>query len=89
MTGWWTVTLEHDGPSPRGSFRVLTRQRPGSQGSEVADVQLPVHRTGGLVRAQTFSDPVQARELEQRIAHDLDTLDDEAFRRAHLVPSDA
>lgn len=83
------MTLEHDGPSPRRSFRVLTRQRPGSQGSEVTDVQLQVRRTGALVWAQTFSDPEQARELEERIAHDLDTLDDEAFRRAHRVPSDA
>lgn len=44
--------------------------------------------TGALVWAQTFPDPEQARELEERIAHDLDALDDEAFRRAHRVPSD-
>ncbi len=72
---------------PRRSFRVLTRQRIGSQDGEVIDVQLQVRRTGALVWAQTFSDPEQARELEERLERDLDELDDEAFRRAHRVPS--
>jgi hypothetical protein len=74
--------------SPRRAFRVLTRQRRGSQDGEVIDVQLQVRRTGALVWAQTFSDPEQARLLEERLDHDLDELDDEAFRRAHRVPSD-
>lgn len=82
------MTQERSDLSPRSSFRVLTRRRPGSQDGEVTDVQLQVRRTGALVWAQTFSDPEQARELEERIAHDLDALDDEAFRRAHRVPSD-
>jgi hypothetical protein len=73
---------------PRRSFRVLTRRRTGSQDGEVIDVQLQVRRTGALVWAQTFSDPEQARSLEQRLERDLDELDEETFRRAHRVPSD-
>jgi hypothetical protein len=73
--------------SPRRTFRVLTRQRIGSQGGEVIDVQLQVRHTGALVSAQTFSDPAQARELEELLERDLDELDDEAFLRAHRVPS--
>jgi len=76
------------GPSPRRTFRVLTRRRAGSQGGAVIDVQLQVRRTGALVWAQTFSDPAQARELEERLERDLDELDDAAFRRAHRVPAD-
>jgi len=74
-------------PSPRRTFRVLVREREGSQGGRVIDVQLQVRRTGALVWAQTFSDPAQARELEERLDRDLDELDDAAFRRAHRVTS--
>jgi hypothetical protein len=76
------------GPSPRRSFKVLIRERGGSQGGRVIDVQLQVRRTGALVWAQTFSDPALARELEDQLERDLDELDEEAFRRAHRVTSD-
>jgi hypothetical protein len=76
-------------PSPRQTFRVLVRERSGSQGSRVVDVQLQVRRTGALVWAQTFSDPALARELEDRLQRDMDELDDPEFRRAHRVQSDA
>ena len=75
------------GGSPRRSFRVLVRERGGSQGGRVIDVQLQVRRTGAIVWAQTFSDPALARELEDQLEHDMDTLDEEAFRRAHRVTS--
>lgn len=78
---------ERPAPSPRRSFRVLVRERDGSHGGRVIDVQLQVRRTGSLVWAQTFSDPAQARELEERLDRDLDDLDDAAFRRAHRVTS--
>ena len=77
-----------EGPSPRRSFKVLVRERSGSQGGRVIDVQLQVRRTGALVWAQTFSDPALARELEDRLERDLDELDEESFRRAHRVTSD-
>lgn len=77
-----------DGPSPRRSFKVLVRERGGSQGGRVIDVQLQVRRTGALVWAQTFSDPALARELEEQLERDLDELDEDAFRRAHRVTSD-
>lgn len=73
------------GPSPRQAFRVLVRERSGSQGGPVIDVQLQVRRTGALVWAHTFSDPAEARDLQDRLEEDLDTLDLEAFRRAHRV----
>jgi hypothetical protein len=73
--------------SPRTSFRVLVRERNGSQGGRVIDVQLQVRRTGALVWAQTFSDPELARELEEQLERDLDDLDEQAFRRAHRVTS--
>jgi len=76
-------------PSPRRTFRVLVRERDGSQGGRVVDVQLQIRRTGALVWAQTFSDPGLARELEDRLARDMDELDDAAFRRAHRVMSDS
>ncbi len=76
------------GPSPRRSFRVLVRERGGSDGAQVIDVQLQVRRTGALVWAQTFSDPELARELEEQLDRDLDELDEAAFRRAHRVTSD-
>jgi hypothetical protein len=75
-------------PSPRRSFKVLVRERGGSQGGRVIDVQLQVRRTGALVWAQTFSDPALARELEEQLERDLDELDEVAFRRAHRVTSD-
>jgi len=75
-------------PRPRRVFRVLTRQRGGSQGGEVMDIQLQVRRTGELVWAQTFSDHDQARALEEQLEADLDDLDLASFRRAYRVPSD-
>jgi hypothetical protein len=76
-----------EAPSPRRTFRVLVRERSGSQGGRVIDVQLQVRRTGTLVWAQTFSDPDLARELEEQLERDLDELDEPAFRRAHRVTS--
>ena len=72
-------------PSPRHAFRVLVRERAGSQGGPVIDVQLQVRRTGALVWAHTFSDPAEARDLQDRLEQDLDTLDLDGFRRAHRV----
>ncbi len=76
-----------DGPSPRRSYKVLVRERGGSQGGRVIDIQLQVRRTGALVWAQTFSDPALARELEEQLERDLDELDEETFRRTHRVTS--
>lgn len=67
---------------------MLVRERNGSQGGRVIDIQLQVRRTGALVWAQTFSDPALARALEDELERDLDELDEESFRRAHRVPSD-
>ena len=75
------------GRSPRRSFRVLLRERNGSQGGRVIDVQLQIRSTGALVWAQTFSDPALARALEDQLERDMDELDEEAFRRAHRVTS--
>jgi hypothetical protein len=71
--------------SPRRAFRVLVRERSGSQDGRVTDIQLQVRRTGAIVWAQTFSDPAQARALEEQLERDLDELDEDAFRRAHRV----
>ena len=76
-------------PAPRRTFRVLQRVRDVGPGGTVVDVQLQVRRTGALVWAHTFSDPAQADELVARIEHDLDELDDAAFRSAHRVPAGA
>lgn len=76
-----------DTRSPRQVFKVLVRERSGSQGGRVIDVQLQVRSSGALVWAHTFSDPAQARELEERLEADMDELDLEAFRRAHRVTS--
>lgn len=73
--------------SPRRHLRVLVRERAGSQGGRVIDVQLQVRRTGALVWAQSFSDHALARELEERLERDMDELDLTAFRRAHRVTS--
>jgi hypothetical protein len=77
-----------EAPSPRRSFRVLVRERGGSHGARVVDVQLQARRTGALVWAKTFSDPALARELEEQLERDLDELDDETFRRTHRVMSE-
>jgi len=74
--------------SPRRLFRVLVRERGGSQGSRVVDVQLQVRRSGAIVWAHTFSDPALARELQDRIEQDMDEMDVESFRRAHRISSD-
>jgi hypothetical protein len=69
--------------SPRRHFRVLVRERGGSQGGRVVDVQLQVRSSGALVWAQTFSDHALARELEEQLERDLDELDLPTFRRTH------
>lgn len=79
--------MESADASPRRHFRVLVRERAGSQGGRVIDVQLQVRATGALVWAQTFSDHALARELEELLERDLDGLDLAAFRRAHRVTS--
>lgn len=76
-------------PSARQAFRVLVRERNGSHGGRVIDVQLQVRRTGALAWAQTFSDPSLARELEAELERDMDEMDEADFRRAHRVMSDS
>ena len=71
--------------SSRRHFRVLVRERGGSQGGRVIDVQLQVRSSGALVWAQTFSDHTLARELEEQLERDLDELDLATFRRTHRV----
>lgn len=73
--------------SPRRDFRVLTRRRGGYDGAQMVDVQLQVAATGSLVWAQTFSDAAQAEAFEAELVHDLDELDDDAFRRKYGVPA--
>lgn len=72
--------------TPRQDFRVLTRRRTGYEGVMV-DIQLQVAATGALVWSQTFSDDAQADEFERQVEADLDTLDNEEFRRRYSVPS--
>ncbi len=72
--------------SPRQDFRVLTRRRGGYDGTMV-DIQLQVAATGALVWAQTFSDEAQAQEFADGVEADLDTLDNDEFRRKYSVPS--
>lgn len=74
---------------PRQRFRVLTRTRGGYDGAVMYDVQLQVADTGALVWAQTFSDQEQADGFQAELESDLDTLDDESFRRKYSVPSSA
>lgn len=73
--------------SPRRDFRVLARRRGGYDGAVMFDVQLQVAATGALVWAQTFTDEQQADHFQAQIDEDLDTLDDEAFRRKYGVPA--
>jgi hypothetical protein len=73
--------------SARRHFRVLTRTRGGYNGSTMYDVQLQSAASGNLLWAQTFTDPKQAEEFEDNLDHDLDELDDAAFRRKYGVPS--
>lgn len=73
--------------SPRRDFRVLTRRRTGYEGALIVDVQLQVAATGALVWSRSFSDEQQADELGDELEHDLDALDDAAFRRKYGVPS--
>ena len=72
--------------TPRQDFRVLTRRRAGYEGTMV-DIQLQVAATGALVWAQTFSDEEQAEAFAAELESDLDTLDNEAFRRKYSVPT--
>ena len=73
--------------SPRRTYRVLTRTRGGYNGSTMYDVQLQVAATGNLVWAQTFTDRDQAAAYERDLDHDLDDLDETAFRRKYNVTS--
>ncbi len=73
--------------SARRSFRVLTRTRGGYDGSTLYDVQLQSIDSGGLLWAQTFTDPRQAADFESNVATDLDEMDDSAFRRKYGVPA--
>lgn len=72
--------------TPRQDFRILTRRRTGYEGVMV-DIQLQVAATGALVWSQTFSDDDQADEFERQVEADLDTLDNDEFRRRYSVPS--
>lgn len=74
--------------TPRQDFRVLTRRRDGYEGTMI-DIQLQVASTGALVWARTFSDQTQADEFAAELESDLDTLDNDAFRRKYSVPSTA
>lgn len=53
------------------------------------DIQLQVASTGALVWAQTFSDEAQADVFAAELESDLDTLDNDTFRRKYSVPSTA
>lgn len=53
------------------------------------DVQLQVAATGSIVWAQTFSDEAEAERYQSGVEHDLDTMDEETFRRKWSVPSTA
>lgn len=75
--------------SPRQDFRVLTRTRSGYDGAIMYDVQLQVAATGALVWAQTFSDREQADGFQDQVETDLETLDNDEFRRKYSVPSTA
>ncbi len=70
-------------------FRVLTRTRGGYDGGTMYDVQLQAIASGSLVWAQTFSDQAQAQAFEHDLEHDLNELDEAAFRRKYGVPSRA
>jgi hypothetical protein len=83
------TTTVSDDRSPRRDFRVLTRRRGGYDGAVMVDVQLQVASTGALVWAQTFSDDAQAEDFQRQLEEDLDTLDDDRFRRKYGVPSSA
>jgi hypothetical protein len=72
--------------TPRQDFRVLTRRRGGYEGTMI-DIQLQVASTGALVWARTFSDETQADQFSSELEADLDTLDNDAFRRKYSVPS--
>jgi len=51
------------------------------------DVQLQVAATGALVWAQSFSDQAQADAFQQQLEDDLQTMEDEPFRRKYGVPA--
>lgn len=73
----------------RRAFRVLTRVRGGYDGATMFDVQLQAVATGNLMWARTFTDQSEADAFESQLEHDLDDLDDAAFRRKYSVPSSA
>ena len=74
--------------TPRQDFRVLTRRRSGYEGTMI-DIQLQLASSGALVWSRTFSDESQAHEFATELGADLDTLDNDTFRRKYSVPSTA
>lgn len=78
-----------DDRSPRRDFRVLTRRRGGYQDATMFDVQLQVAATGALVWAQTFTDEEQGDAFLAELEADLDTMEDEPFRKKYSVPRSA
>jgi hypothetical protein len=53
------------------------------------DVPLQSVSSGGLLWAQTFTDPQEADAFETRVRTDLDELDEPTFRRKYGVPATA
>lgn len=76
-----------DGPARR-AFRVAVQRRTTPAGAVFVDVQLVARGTGRMVWAWTFTDAELADDLERELEHDLDVLDERAFRRRHRVTSD-
>jgi hypothetical protein len=75
--------------SARRQFRILTRTRSGYDDAVMYDVRLQIAATGSIVWAQTFSDEAEAERYQDEVEHDLDTMDEETFRRKWSVPSTA
>lgn len=73
--------------TPRRDFRTLTQRRGAYDGAMMFDVQLQVAATGALVWAQSFSDQAQADAFQQQLEDDLQTMEDEPFRRKYGVPA--
>ncbi|TVR35662.1 MAG: hypothetical protein EA388_06515 [Nitriliruptor sp.] len=73
--------------SPRRDFRALTQRRGAYDSAMMFDVQLQVAATGALVWAQSFSDEQQADAFQRQLDEDLQSMEDEAFRRKYGVPA--
>lgn len=73
--------------SPRRDFRALTQRRGAYDSAMMFDVQLQVAATGALVWAQSFSDEQQAEAFQRQLDEDLQTMEDEPFRRKYGVPA--